>query len=70
MFNYLKEILESTSVIMVLNWIKPFEVMYNMNGMALDAGLGQKKDKLIHPIYNSSKSLNDVQYNYTVYSKS
>lgn len=40
--------------------------MYDDSGVALGDVLGQKKDKLFHPIYYASKALNGAQKNYNV----
>lgn len=40
--------------------------MCDASGVALGAVLGQRKEKLFHPIYYASKTLNIAQRNYTV----
>jgi len=65
-FKFLKERLISTPVITSLDWFEPFEVMCDASGTSLGAVLGKKCNKLFHPIYYSSKSLNGAQRNYTV----
>ena len=45
---------------------KPFEVMCDASGVALGVVLGQRRDKILHPIYFASKALNEAQKNYTV----
>lgn len=40
--------------------------MCDASGVTLRAVLGQKKEKLFHPIYYASKALNGVQKNYTI----
>ena len=42
---------------------KPFEVMCEASGVALCVDLGQRRDKILHPIYYASKALNDDQKN-------
>ena len=53
-------------IIISLDWSKPFEVMCDASGVALGVVLGQKKEKILHPIYYASKSLNEAQKNYDV----
>ena len=40
--------------------------MCDASGVALGAVLGQKREKLFHPIYYASKALNGAQKNYIV----
>ena len=65
-FNNLKEKIVSASIIMDPNWSQPFEFMCDASRFTLGAMLGQRKEKIFHPIYYASKSLNDTQRNYTV----
>ncbi|XP_049344711.1 uncharacterized protein LOC125809113 [Solanum verrucosum] len=62
----LKEKLISTLIIINPNWSESFELMCDASGMALGVVLGQKRNKLFHPIYYASKTLNSAQPNYTV----
>ena len=48
------------------DWSKPFEMMCDASGVALGVVLGQRRDKILHPIYYASKALNEAQKNYTV----
>ena len=57
-FGELKEKLVSAPIIISPNWSKPFEVMGDASGVNLCVVLGQRRDKILHPIYYSSKSLN------------
>ena len=56
----------SSPVIISPDWSKPFEVMCDASGVALGVVLGQRSDKILHPIYYASKALNEAQKNYTV----
>ena len=56
----------STTVIISLDWSNPFEVMCDASGVALGVALVQRRDKILHPINYTSKSLNISQKNYTV----
>ena len=40
--------------------------MCDASGVALGVVLGQRRDKILHPIYYASKALNEAQKNYTV----
>ena len=40
--------------------------MCDASGVSLGVVLGQRRDKILHPIYYASKALNEVQKNYTV----
>ena len=48
------------------DWSKPFEVMCDASGVELGVVLGQRRDKILHPIYYAIKALNETQNNYTV----
>ena len=56
----------SAPIIISLDWDCLFEVMCDASGVALRVVLGQRKNKIIHPIYYASKALNEAQKNYTV----
>ncbi|XP_047250018.1 uncharacterized protein LOC124885821 [Capsicum annuum] len=58
--------LEEASIIVSPDWMKLFKIMCDASGVALGVFLGQKKEKLFHPIYYASKALNGAQKNYTV----
>ena len=40
--------------------------MCDASGVALGVVLGQRRDKVLHPIYYASKALNEAPKNYTV----
>ena len=40
--------------------------MCDASGVALDVVLGQRREKILHPIYYASKALNVAQKNYIV----
>lgn len=65
-FTCLKERLISTPIIVAPDRDLPFEIMCDASEVALDAVLGQRKDKLFHPMYYVSKSLNAAQQNFTM----
>ena len=53
-------------IIISPDWNSPFEVMCDVSGVALGVVLGQRKSKILHPIYYASKALNEAQKNYTM----
>ncbi|XP_060211959.1 uncharacterized protein LOC132639533 [Lycium barbarum] len=65
-FECLKEQLTSAPIIIALDWSKPFELMCDASGVSMGAVLCQKREKIFHPIYYASKTLNGAQMNYTV----
>ena len=65
-FNELKEKLVYAPIILSPYWNSLFEVMCDASGVALGVVLGQRKNKILHPIYYASKALNEAQKNYTV----
>ncbi|PIN26668.1 DNA-directed DNA polymerase [Handroanthus impetiginosus] len=68
-FNDLKGRLISAPIITVPDWSFPFELMCDASDFAIGAVLGQRKDKIFRSIYYASKTLNDVQLNYTTTEK-
>ena len=65
-FSELKEKLVSAPIIISPDWNSPFEVMCDASKVALCVVLGQRKNKILHPIYYASKALNEAQKNYIV----
>ena len=65
-FGELKEKLVSAPIIISPDWNNQFEVMCDASGVAVGVILGQRKNKILHPIYYASKALNEAQKNYTV----
>ena len=45
-------------------WSKSFDVMYDACGVALGQVLGQRRDKILHSIYYTRKTLNKAQKKY------
>jgi hypothetical protein len=68
-FGDLKSILTSTPIIQPPNCGVPFEIMCDTSDYAVGAILGQRVDKLPYVIYYASKTLNDVQLNYSTMEK-
>ncbi|XP_070003098.1 uncharacterized protein [Nicotiana sylvestris] len=65
-FKELKKRLVTTPIIVAPDWEQPFELMCDASDYAVGAVLGQRKDKLMHPIYYASRTLSGAQLNYTV----
>jgi len=65
----LKLELISAPIISPPDWSKPFEIMCDASDFAIGAVLGQRKDNKQHVIYYLSRTLNDVQVNYTTTEK-
>nr|XP_009789506.1 PREDICTED: uncharacterized protein LOC104237117 [Nicotiana sylvestris] len=65
-FEELKEKLTTTLIIIISDWSIPFELVCDSNGVATGVVLGQRHNKILHPVYYESKTLNGAQMNYTV----
>jgi len=68
-FNTLKTTLVSTPVITRPTWGQEFELMCDASDYVVGAVLGQRKGRVFHAIYYSSKVLNDAQINYATTEK-
>ncbi|XP_070054125.1 uncharacterized protein [Nicotiana tomentosiformis] len=68
-FEVPKKRLVTAPIIVAPNWEQPFELMCDASDYAIRAVLGQRKDKLVHPIYYASRMLSGAQLNYTVTEK-
>ncbi|GJZ73526.1 reverse transcriptase domain-containing protein [Tanacetum coccineum] len=51
------------------DWSLPFEIMCGASDYTVGAVLGQRKDKHFHPIHYASKTINEVQEDYTATEK-
>ncbi|XP_070039098.1 uncharacterized protein [Nicotiana tomentosiformis] len=56
-------------IIVAPNWEQPFELICDASDYAIGAVLGQRKDKLVHPIYYARRTLSGAQLNYTITEK-
>nr|XP_009803797.1 PREDICTED: uncharacterized protein LOC104249118 [Nicotiana sylvestris] len=65
-FEELKQSLTTAPIIVTPDWFLPFELICDASGVAIRAMLGQRHNKVLHPVYYASKTLNGVQMNYTV----
>jgi len=68
-FEILKKELISAPIIHTPDWSQPFELMCDVSNYAIGAVLGQRIDKQPHVIYYASRTLNDVQLNYSTIEK-
>ena len=59
-FDELKEKLVSAPIIISMNLNIPYEVMCAASGVSLGMVLGERKNKILHLIYYTSKSLNET----------
>ena len=50
-------------------WQLPFEVMCDASDLAIGAFLGQREEGKLYVVYYASKTLNEVQRNYTTTEK-
>ncbi|XP_059315779.1 uncharacterized protein LOC132066491 [Lycium ferocissimum] len=57
-FNKLKERLTSAPVIVTPDWSLPFKLMCDARGFAIGTLLNQRHNKIMHPIYYASRTLN------------
>ncbi|XP_022876927.1 uncharacterized protein LOC111395152 [Olea europaea var. sylvestris] len=64
-----KEKLTSAPVIVAPDWEFPFELMCDASDFTVGAVLRQRKGKIFHIIYYSSKTLTDAQINYATTEK-
>lgn len=59
----------SAPILIAPDWDTPFEFMCDASDVTVEGVLGQRHNKILHPIYYASKTLNDAQSNYTVIEK-
>ena len=59
-FSILKDKLVSTSIVVAPNWDLPFELMCNASDYAIEAVLGQKRERIFQVIHYASRTLNDA----------
>ena len=68
-FEQLKSFLTTTPIVRALNWQLPFEVMCDASDFSIEVMMGQREDGKPYVIYYASKTLNEVQRNYTTTEK-
>ena len=59
-FLLLKEKFVSAPIVVALNWNLPFELMCDAIDYAIEAVLGQKRERTFQVIYYASRTLNDA----------
>nr|GEZ47405.1 reverse transcriptase domain-containing protein [Tanacetum cinerariifolium] len=68
-FRTLKEKLTEAPILIAPNWDQPFELMCDASDYAVGAVLGQRVEKHFRPIHYASKTMNQVEMNYTTTKK-
>ncbi|XP_075091775.1 uncharacterized protein LOC107826308 [Nicotiana tabacum] len=68
-FEILKKELTNAPIVVSPDWRQPFEIMCDASVTVVGAILGQKRDKIIRPIYYASRTLNEAQKNYATTEK-
>ena len=68
-FSVLKDKLISAPITVAPDWSFPFELMCDASDYAIEAVLGQKREKIFQVIYYASRTLNDAQLNYATTEK-
>ena len=68
-FTVLKDKLISAPIVVAPDWSFPFELMCDASDYAIEAVLGQKREKIFQVIYYVSRTLNDAQLNYATTEK-
>ncbi|GKA04912.1 putative nucleotidyltransferase, ribonuclease H [Tanacetum coccineum] len=68
-FDTLKRELTQAPIMIKPDWSLPFEIMCDASDYAVGAVLGQRIDKHFKPIHYASKTMNEVQENYTTTEK-
>lgn len=68
-FNELKKTLVTAPIVVAPDWDRPFELMCDASDYIVGVVLGQRHEKVFHPIYYASKTLANAQLNYTTTEK-
>nr|GEY71705.1 hypothetical protein [Tanacetum cinerariifolium] len=64
-FQTLKRKLTEAPILISLDWDLPFELMCDASDFAIGAFLGQRQEKHFRPIHYASKTMTEVESNYT-----
>lgn len=59
----------TAGILVAPDWPPPFELICDASNYTVGVMLGQRKDRIMHPIFYASKTLNDSQENYTTTEK-
>nr|GEZ38597.1 reverse transcriptase domain-containing protein [Tanacetum cinerariifolium] len=68
-FQTLKRKLTEAPILIAPDWDMPFKLMCDANDFAIGAVLGKRQDKHFRPIHYASKTMTDVESNYTTTEK-
>nr|GFA54366.1 reverse transcriptase domain-containing protein [Tanacetum cinerariifolium] len=68
-FQTLKKKLTEAPILIAPKWDLPFELMCDASDFAICAVLGQRHEKHFKPIHYASKTMNDMETNYTITEK-
>ena len=68
-FSVLKDKLVSAPIVVAPDWSFPFELMCDASDYAIEAMLGQKRERIFQVIYYARRTLNDAQLNYATTEK-
>nr|GFA96412.1 reverse transcriptase domain-containing protein [Tanacetum cinerariifolium] len=68
-FQTLKRKLTEAPILIAPDWDMPFELMCDASDFAIGAVLGQRQDKHFRPIHYASKTMIEVESNYTMTEK-
>nr|GEX34740.1 reverse transcriptase domain-containing protein [Tanacetum cinerariifolium] len=63
-FQTLKRILTEASILIAPDWDMPFELMCDASDFAIEAVLGQRRDKHFRPIHYASKTMTEAESKY------
>ena len=68
-FLVLKDRLVSAPIVVEPDWDLPLELMCRASDYAIEAVLGQKRERIFQVIHYASRTLNDAQLNYATTEK-
>nr|GEW41973.1 hypothetical protein [Tanacetum cinerariifolium] len=68
-FQTLKRKLTKAPILIAPDWDMPFELMYDASNFAIGAVLGQRQEKHFKPIHYASKTMTEVESNYSTTKK-
>ena len=68
-FSILKYRLVSAPIVVAPDWDLSFELMCDASDYAIEAVLGQKRERIFQVIHYASRTLNDAQLNYATTEK-